>query len=553
MNIKQATEQIEGAIEAYLLKDNRGLYKIPPHMQRPIIMLGPPGVGKTAIVSQIADRMGLNFVSYSITHHTRQSALGLPFIEQKTFGGQEYSISEYTMSEIIAAVYSAIEASGVDEGVLFLDEVNCVSETLAPAMLQFLQYKTFGQHKLPTGWVIVTAGNPPEYNRSAREFDPAMMDRLKKINVEPSLKVWQEYAQTRGLHPAVLTYLDSKPGNFYSVNADVSGTKIVTARGWEDLSRMLAAYESIGRSADVELVEQYIQDKNTAEDFALYYDLFCKYSDDYKVREIMLGKVADSIKTRAKDAAFDERVALVGLLIDAICGDVREVMIGEAALRDVRDDVLELRLKLDSMSAAGLDGTPASASGSLNNSANASNSENASDSTSANVNADTTNPSNPPNLTSPIEAKIKELKTTPEVRKQSSSAADKQQVKAQRLAILSKLQTTLSAYLTAGSTESKPPNAFDAIKATFNSECSLQIENAKKCSAQLDNIMHFLTDVYGDGQETLIFITKISTDPTFMKFASEHASDDYLKHNKDLLFLERGISLLREAKNLQNL
>ncbi len=553
MNIKQATEQIEGAIEAYLLKDNRGLYKIPPHMQRPIIMLGPPGVGKTAIVSQIADRMGLNFVSYSITHHTRQSALGLPFIEQKTFGGQEYSISEYTMSEIIAAVYSAIEASGVDEGVLFLDEVNCVSETLAPAMLQFLQYKTFGQHKLPTGWVIVTAGNPPEYNRSAREFDPAMMDRLKKINVEPSLKVWQEYAQTRGLHPAVLTYLDSKPGNFYSVNADVSGTKIVTARGWEDLSRMLAAYESIGRSANAELVEQYIQDKNTAEDFALYYDLFCKYSDDYKVREIMLGEVADSIKARAKDAAFDERVALVGLLIDAICGDVREVMIGEAALRDVRDDVLELRLKLDSMSAAGLDSTPASASGSLNDSASVSNSANVSDSASANVNADTTNPSNPPNLTSPIEAKIKELKTTPEVRKQSSSVADKQQVKAQRLAILSKLQTTLSAYLTAGSTENKPPNAFDAIKATFNSECSLQIENAKKCSAQLDNIMHFLTDVYGDGQETLIFITKISTDPTFMKFASEHASDDYLKHNKDLLFLERGISLLREAKNLQNL
>lgn len=80
MNIKEASEQIEGAIKAYLAKDDHGLYLIPFRMQRPIIMLGPPGVGKTAIVEQIADRAGINYVSYSITHHTRQSALGLPFI-----------------------------------------------------------------------------------------------------------------------------------------------------------------------------------------------------------------------------------------------------------------------------------------------------------------------------------------------------------------------------------------------------------------------------------------------------------------------------------------
>ena len=533
MNIKQATEQIEGAIEAYLLKDSRGLYKIPTHMQRPIIMLGPPGVGKTAIVSQIADRMGLNFVSYSITHHTRQSALGLPFIEKKNFGGQTYSISEYTMSEIIAAVYSAMEASGVEEGVLFLDEVNCVSETLSPAMLQFLQYKTFGQHKLPQGWVIVTAGNPPEYNRSAREFDPAMMDRLKKIDVEPNLKVWLEYAQTRGLHPAVLTYLDSKPGNFYSVNADVNGTKIVTARGWEDLSRMLEAYKAIGRRIDAELVEQYIQDKNIAEDFALYYDLFCKYSDDYKVREIMSGEVASSIKDRAQNAAFDERVALIGLLIDAICGDVREVMIGQAALRDVREDVLELKPELECVNASVSDDT-------LGGETVPSGLCSSSDSSTANAQ-------------SPIEAKIKELKISPEVRKQATSAADKQQIKAERLSILSKLQTALTTYLTSGGTECKSKNAFDAIKTAFNSECSCQIQNAKKSSAHLDNILKFLTDTFGDGQETLIFVTKISTDPIFMKFASEYASDEYLKHNKDLLFQERGINLLREAQNLQNL
>ena len=59
------------------------------------------------------------------------------------------------MSEIVASVYDRICDTGLKEGILFIDEINCVSETLAPAMLQFLQCKTFGTHKIPEGWIIV--------------------------------------------------------------------------------------------------------------------------------------------------------------------------------------------------------------------------------------------------------------------------------------------------------------------------------------------------------------------------------------------------------------
>lgn len=88
-----------------------------------------------------------------MTHHTRQSALGLPYISEKEFEGKKYRISEYTMSEIISAIYKKMEKTKLKEGILFLDEINCVSETLAPAMLQFLQYKVFGQHHVPEGWM----------------------------------------------------------------------------------------------------------------------------------------------------------------------------------------------------------------------------------------------------------------------------------------------------------------------------------------------------------------------------------------------------------------
>ena len=78
MNIRQAKKQIEQAVNVYLRKDEYGNYKIPLEKQRPVFLVGAPGIGKTAIMEQIAQEMDIALVSYSMTHHTRQSALGLP-------------------------------------------------------------------------------------------------------------------------------------------------------------------------------------------------------------------------------------------------------------------------------------------------------------------------------------------------------------------------------------------------------------------------------------------------------------------------------------------
>ena len=158
MDISRAKEQIKNAVSVYLARDElTGEFEIPVERQRPIFLVGPPGIGKTAIMEQIAGEMGIGLLSYSMTHHTRQSALGLPFIVHKEYAGMEFDVSEYTMSDIIASIYEMMENSGVDRGILFLDEINCVSETLSPVMLQFLQYKTFGKHHVPAGLVVVTA------------------------------------------------------------------------------------------------------------------------------------------------------------------------------------------------------------------------------------------------------------------------------------------------------------------------------------------------------------------------------------------------------------
>lgn len=68
MNIKEAKQQILNAIQAYLIKDEFGDYRISIEHQRPVFLLGAPGIGKTAIMEQIAQETGVNLVTYSMSH-----------------------------------------------------------------------------------------------------------------------------------------------------------------------------------------------------------------------------------------------------------------------------------------------------------------------------------------------------------------------------------------------------------------------------------------------------------------------------------------------------
>jgi len=335
MNIQEAKEQIKRSTTVYLMKDAYGNYRIPLEKQRPIFLIGAPGIGKTAIVSQIASEMGISLVSYSMTHHTRQSAIGLPFIEHKKYQGQEFDVSVYTLSEIIASVYENMEHSGKKEGILFLDEINCVSETLAPSMLQFLQYKTFGNHMLPEGWVIVTAGNPTEFNRNARMFDIATLDRLKVMQVEPDYEAWKEYASAFEIHRAILSFLEIHGEDFFHVETTVDGKSYVTPRGWEDLSQAMYLYEEKNYPIDETLIGQYLHNEHITDDFAAYYALYRKYQKEYSIPDILHGKASEEVKHRIQKASFDEKISVTDLMLDRITAKIHSESEVESCLREM--------------------------------------------------------------------------------------------------------------------------------------------------------------------------------------------------------------------------
>ena len=278
MNIQEAKETIEKALRAYFARDEAGNLLVPLRQQRPILLIGPPGIGKTAIMEQIAEECGVGLVAYTMTHHTRQSAMGLPEICTREIEGKTVHTTEYTMSEIIASVYEQMEKTRLKTGILFLDEINCVSETLMPAILQMLQNKTFGVHALPEGWMIAAAGNPPRYNQSARSFDMATLDRVRRIDLEPSLAVWQDYAAAHGVHPAVLAYLRLHPEHFFICDAQRAAGSFVTARGWEDLSALLLTYEALGFACTQTQVREYLHVAEIAAGFAAFYELYRRFA-----------------------------------------------------------------------------------------------------------------------------------------------------------------------------------------------------------------------------------------------------------------------------------
>lgn len=496
MNIKRAKEEIKNTVKAYLQKDEQGQYLIPVIRQRPLLLLGAPGIGKTQIMEQIARECRIGLVSYTITHHTRQSAVGLPYIREESFGGKNYSVTEYTMSEIIASVYRKMEQGGLAEGILFIDEINCVSETLAPTMLQFLQCKTFGNQSVPQGWIIVAAGNPPEYNKSVRDFDMVTLDRVRRIQVEPDYPVWKEYARSQHMNSALLSYLELRPQNFYRVQSDVDGMQFVTARGWEDLSNLLDVYETLGLTADEEVLREFLQHEEVSRDVSAYIDLYHKYQDDYGIPDILDGNVLPEIYQRLQRASFDERLSVVQLILSGLHGLFMEVAerkmtmdLWYAFLQEYRQALVEGKQDLQN--------------------------------------------AEPDQI---YQERLRQAEQKFEQERRSGFLTRAEQ-RCQEI-----LWEELRKWQPSRTED--PEQAFQESRVGFEQKQSQLIAVEDQTMCRLENAFAFLESAFGDGQEMVVFVTELTMGTEASAFLRDNPSESYQRYNQKLLVGSRRAELL---------
>lgn len=492
MNIKQAKEEIKHTVMAYLSKDEQGEYRIPVIRQRPILLMGPPGIGKTQIMEQIAMERKIGLVAYTITHHTRQSAVGLPMIKEESFDGTTYPVTEYTMSEIIASIYRKMKKTGQKEGILFIDEINCVSETLAPTMLQFLQCKTFGNQAIPEGWLIVAAGNPPEYNKSVRDFDMVTLDRVRYLNIEADYKVWKEYVRAKHLHNAILSYLELRQKNFYRVEADVDGIRFVTARGWEDLSSLMQVYEKLDLPVDESVIREFIHHEDVAEDAAAYFELYRKYRDDYGIADILAGKVRPETFARIYAAAFDERLSVVNLLLDGLSAFFGNVQENKQITDNWYGFLKEYQRRLKEGEA-------------------------------------------------PVDsyrALLEERMAVVEAEKQAEVCTKAQVAGWERIFAFWKENTPDSGL--------DVKESFAQAKAGFDRQRETLEDAEKKAMNALEHAFDFMEQAFENGEEMVVFVTELTLSPEAAMFLAEHTCERYMTYNEQLLIGKRKRELLSE-------
>ena len=401
------------------------------------------------------------------------------------------------MSEIIASVYAYMKKSGVRRGILFLDEINCVSETLYPSMLQFLQFKTFGRHAVPEGWIIACAGNPPEYNKSVHEFDVVTLDRVKKISVEPDFGAWKAYAVSKGTHPAILTFLEIKKNRFYSIEASLDGKSFVTARGWDDLSDMMGVFERLGKAVDYDLVVQYVQNEAIAREFAAYYDLFNKYRDDYRIDEILAGGDVAGIIERAAGAEFDERLSLVGLLLDAVCGDMADIVAETDVLVALRDDLRGLK--------------PAAEEG------------------------------------GDVRGLLDELERTRTSQLELGVAAGNLS-KGRRATAEAELDGI--AALRQAVDGAAPQDAFALASQAFAARAAALQARAADVEQRLARAFAFVEAAFGDAQEMVVFTTELTSRTSSARYIAQYGSESYFAHNQDMILSDRQRELRRRVEDL---
>ena len=361
-------------------------------------------------------------------------------------------------------------------------------------MLQFLQCKTFGNQQLPAGWVVVAAGNPPEYNKSVREFDVVTLDRVKKIDIEEDFGVWKEYAYRRGIHGAILSYLEIRREHFYRVETTADGLQFVTARGWEDLSELMQVYESLGIPVDRQVVEQYLQLPQVASDFANYLQLYDKYKQVYRVDELLSGTWEPVRASELRDAPFDEKLGVLGLLLSRLADGARDAYRLDTLTDALHADLLAIR-----------EGEKAIAS-------------------------------------------LPDEKRAAIADKRNGGSSDKD-----ALYVASREVERLDAYRQALTLEKVPEEQqFDRLKALFSADVDARAAAADKTDAELANAFAFLDAAIPDSQELVLFATELTTNWFTSWFIQNFGCDAYFAHNKRLLFDDTQKQLLQDIESARN-
>lgn len=162
----------------------------------PVMIWGKPGVGKSAIVAQLASRRGCGFIDFRANLREPVDMRGIPVVDHKTGTTRWFVPDELPQ----------VKRDGIF-GILFLDEINTASPQMMAVLMGLVLDRKVGEYTLPDGWVIVAAGNRVKDKAAAQRMPTALRNRFAHLFVTPDVDAWTKWATVEGVAPEAVAFI----------------------------------------------------------------------------------------------------------------------------------------------------------------------------------------------------------------------------------------------------------------------------------------------------------------------------------------------------------
>ena len=200
-------------------------------LHTPVMLWGPPGVGKSQIIAAVARERHVPLIDIRLSQMEPTDLRGIPF---RAGDRVEWSVPSLLPDERRHGAH----------GILFLDEITSAPPTVTSAAYQLILDRKLGEYALPSGWAIFSAGN--RYgDRGVTYVMPApLANRFTHFEIEPYLDDWVAWAHAAGIDARIVAFLRFRPELLFDFEPAGNPVAFPSPRSWEYAHRALAKFEA---------------------------------------------------------------------------------------------------------------------------------------------------------------------------------------------------------------------------------------------------------------------------------------------------------------------
>lgn len=202
---------------------------------------GSPGMGKSAIVHQIAEQYGLKLIDLRLSQCDPTELMGFPSIGSNI--DRTKARAGYVPMDTFPLEDDSIP-SGHNGWLLFLDEFNSAPPAVQAAAYKLVLDRAVGQRKLHKNVAIVCAGNKETDGAIVQPMSTALQSRLVHFELQVDVEEWCDWASSKGIDHRILSYLGYRPEAIYNFSADHTDKTYACPRTWEFANRILQVVDT---------------------------------------------------------------------------------------------------------------------------------------------------------------------------------------------------------------------------------------------------------------------------------------------------------------------